>query len=184
MNSCVSAYSGCPPPPLWRERPPAARGLTRNGVVVMMQPMPDGSSDDRAERPGPAGIRILSPADHQIFTRAFAAAAEGDGQARCVGRSGPGHVARQLLQWRYAMDRNSGAKFADIDAMIKTSKPSGAGLAAARLALCPGRSRHHPRHVLDAILRWFGGRPPPPPSVTSGWAKRWRRPATAPRARP
>ena len=65
-----------------------------------------------------ANIHVLSPADHDIFTRAFAAAAEGDwANALALGNQGQDSVARQLLQWRYAMDRNSGAKFADIDAV-------------------------------------------------------------------
>ena len=36
-----------------------------------------------------------------------------------LGNQGQDTTARQLLQWRYALDRDSGAKFADVDAVLK-----------------------------------------------------------------
>src|SRR5579872_886159 len=80
----------------------------------------DAVPDTGAVTARPAGIHVLSTADHQIFTRAFALAAEGDwAKALATGDQGQDTTARQLLQWRYALDRNSGAKFSDIDAVIK-----------------------------------------------------------------
>jgi soluble lytic murein transglycosylase len=124
------------------------------------QPMGEAVPDSGSVTARPAGIRVLSAADHQIFTRAFAAAAEGDwSKALSVGDQGQESVARQLLQWRYAMDRNSGAKFSDIDAMIKIA------------ANWPGRASLYARGEAaitrdmssDAILRWFNGRTPASP---------------------
>ncbi len=95
------------------------------------QPMGDAVPDSGAVTARAAGIRVLSASDHQIFTRAFALAAEGDwGKALALGDQGRDTVARQLLQWRYALDRNSGAKFSDIDAAIRMAAnwPSRASL--------------------------------------------------------
>ena len=80
-------------------------------------------------------------------------------------------LARQLLQWRYALDRNSGAKFADIDAVIKMARR----LAAARHAPCPGRSRRSPPDMQRRRRSSPGSAAarPPPASAASGWAKRW-----------
>jgi soluble lytic murein transglycosylase len=108
----------------------------------------------------PAGIHVLSPADHQIFTRAFALAAEGDwAKALAVGNQGQDTTARQLLQWRYALDRNSGAKFSDIDAVIKMAAnwPSRGSLYARAEAAI---TRDMPA---ETILRWFNGRTPASP---------------------
>ena len=58
-------------------------------------------------------MRVLSAADHDLFHRAFAAAAAGNWtDALALAARGHNTVARQLLQWRYALDRNSGATFA------------------------------------------------------------------------
>jgi soluble lytic murein transglycosylase len=124
------------------------------------QPMGDAVPDSGAVTARPAGLHVLSVADHQIFTRAFAAAAEGDwSKALSVGDQGQDSVARQLLQWRYVMDRNSGAKFAEIDAVIRLA------------ANWPGRASLYARGEAaitrdmssDAILRWFNGRTPASP---------------------
>src|SRR6185312_2404850 len=97
----------------------AATGLSW-AQVRGAAPLGDAVPDSGAVTSRPAGIHVLSAADHQIFTRAFALAAEGEwGKALATGDSGQDTTARQLLQWRYALDRNSGAKSADIDAVIK-----------------------------------------------------------------
>ena len=65
-------------------------------------------------------------------------------------------VARQLLQWRYALDRNSGAKFADIDAVLKMAAdwPLRDTLyARAEAAITPDMTPAQ-------IIAWFGGRAP------------------------
>src|SRR6478736_3349535 len=98
-------------------------GLTRDGNVVMMQPIPDGTSTAAGETLNgahPSRIRVLSPADHDLFVRAFEAGARADWvTARQLGAQGQSPIARRLLEWRYALDKSSGATFAEIDAVIK-----------------------------------------------------------------
>ena len=108
-------------------------GLTRQGNVVMMQPIPDGTSEDGAgalSGPRPSKLRTLSAADHDLFVRAFQAAAHGDWTAaRALAAQGQNPVARQLVEWRYGLDKNSGAAFAEIDAVIKaTDSKTSAGV--------------------------------------------------------
>ena len=136
----------------------AATGLSwaQTAGSTVGDPVPDtGVVTARA-----AGIHVLSPTDHQTFTRAFAAAAEGDWtKALALGDQGQDTIARQVLQWRYAMDRNSGAKFADIDAVIKTASnwPGRASLyARGEAAITRDQSA-------DTIMRWFNGRTPASP---------------------
>src|SRR5882757_5848527 len=75
-------------------------GLTRNGDVVMMQPIPDGTSGGSAH---PSRLRVLSASDHDLFTRAFEAAGRGDwASARGLAAQGQSPVAKRLLEWRYA----------------------------------------------------------------------------------
>src|ERR1019366_9177346 len=86
-------------------------GLTRSGDVVMMQPIPDGSSGSGAlSATRPSRLRVLTASDHDLFTRAFEAADRGDWVgARALAAQGQSPVARRLLEWRYALDENSGA---------------------------------------------------------------------------
>src|SRR5882757_7116826 len=104
-------------------------GLTRSGDVVMMQPIPDGTSGGGLSTARPSRLRVLSPSDHDLFTRAFEAAGRGDWTAaRNLASQGQSPVAKRLLEWRYALDKNSGATFAEIDAAIKnTEAKSSAG---------------------------------------------------------
>ncbi len=167
-------------------------GLKHIGVAVAALLAAAGSSWARARAQATAAVpdsrrrSIARPATSMsspppiidIFTRAFAAAAEGDwSKALALGNQGHDTAARQLLQWRYALDRNSGAKFADIDAVMKMA----AGWPLPGLALCPRRSRHHaatcPPTPDPAMVRRPHARLPHRP--TSGWAKRWRRAATS-----
>src|SRR5580692_10592298 len=105
---------------------PLPQGLTRQGDVVMMQPIPDGTGEGGAgvlSGPRPSKLRYLSAADHDLFVRAFQAAAHGDWTgARALAAQGQNPVARQLVEWRYALDKNSGASFADIDTVIKATQ--------------------------------------------------------------
>src|SRR5579862_6043820 len=97
-------------------------GPGRNGDVVMMQPIPDGSSAAPGGLPGPrpSRIRVLAATDRDLFVRAFDAAGHGDWRtARSLAAQGQNPVARRLLEWRYAMDRDSGATFAEIDAVMR-----------------------------------------------------------------
>ena len=126
------------------------------GAAVMMQPLPG----DAIGTARPSSLRILSATDHDLFTRAFAAAAKSDWvTALALGNQGEDAVARQLLQWRYTLDRDSGAKFADIDAALKMAAgwPLRNSLyARAEAAITPDMSR-------DQIVQWFGSRTPASP---------------------
>ncbi|HEX3754139.1 MAG TPA: hypothetical protein VHV26_03595, partial [Rhizomicrobium sp.] len=91
--------------------------LTRRGNVVMMQPIPDGGAHGGESGPHPSAIRVLTPTDHDLFVRAFDAAAHGDWTgARSLAAGSTNRVARQLLEWRYVLDPDSGASFAEIEA--------------------------------------------------------------------
>ncbi len=105
----------------------------------------------------PSALHVLSPADHDIFTRAFLAASKDDwANALALGNQGQDSQARQLLQWRYALDQNSGAKFADIQAVIGFTQDwplRGTLFVRAEAAL--------PDDMPPAeIVRWFGSRAP------------------------
>src|SRR3954468_15170000 len=85
-------------------------GLARQGDTVMMQPIPDGTSMAAGETLNgahPSRIRVLSQADHDLFVRAFEAAGRSDWiTARQLAAQGQNPVARRLLEWRYALDKN------------------------------------------------------------------------------
>jgi soluble lytic murein transglycosylase len=141
------------------------QGLTRQGDVVMMQPIADGSSEGAAaaSTPRPGKLRYLSAADHDLFLRAFQAAGRGDWTAaRALAAQGQDPVARQLLEWRYALDKNSGATFADIDAVIKSTEPkTSAGTWPMRGTLqARAEDAITPDMAPAAIVAWFGAKAP------------------------
>jgi soluble lytic murein transglycosylase len=105
----------------------------------------------------PSTIRVLSASDHTLFQKAFAAAAKGDwGTAIRLGNQGTDTTARQLLQWRYALDQASGARFSEIDAVMKVaaSWPLKAALQARAEAAIP------PEMKPAEIIAWFSGHAP------------------------
>ncbi|HMH66275.1 MAG TPA: tetratricopeptide repeat protein, partial [Rhizomicrobium sp.] len=139
-------------------------GLTRSGDVVMMQPIPEGSSGGGALSTARSSrLRVLSPADHDLFTRAFEAAGRGDWVgARGLAAQGQSPVARRLLEWRYALDKNSGATFAEVDAVIKdTESKTSAGTWPLRGTLqARGEAAITPDMPPAAIVAWFGAKSP------------------------
>jgi len=143
---------------------PLPSGLTRNGGVVAMQPIPDGSSAAPGGLPGPrpSRIRVLA-ADHDLFIRAFEAAERGDwAGARGLAAQGHNATARRLLEWRFALDRDSGASFAEIDtAMRDTESKSAAGTWPLRGTLqARAEAQIAPDMPAAAILAWFAPRTP------------------------
>jgi len=137
-------------------------GAARSGDVVMMQPIPD---RDAGGLPGPrpSRIRVLSPADHDLFVRAFEAAGRGDWTgARALAAQGQSPVAKRLLEWRYALDKNSGASFAEIDAAIKaTEAKSSAGTWPLRGTLqARAEAQITPDMPPADIVAWFGSKTP------------------------
>src|SRR6185312_11990830 len=141
-------------------------GLTRQGDTVMMQPIPDGTSMAAGETPNgahPSRIRVLSPADHDLFMRAFEAAGRSDWiAARQLAAQGQSPVGRRLLEWRYALDKNSGATFAEIDTVIKdTEAKTSAGTWPLRGTLqARAEAAMDPNMPPDQVIAWFGSKSP------------------------
>jgi soluble lytic murein transglycosylase len=138
-------------------------GLSQSGGVVTMQPIPDydtnpaetGPTISHEQRPGQ--IHYLSAADHDLYTRAFDAADRGSWlDARALAGQGHDPMARRLIDWRYLLDKNSGASFSEIDAFLKANPdwPARDTLyaraeAALDLNMTPAQ-----------VIAWFGGRDP------------------------
>jgi soluble lytic murein transglycosylase len=154
----VAAAQPAPQPPT---RLPG--GLTRQGDTVMMQPIPDGTSMAAGETPNgahPSRIRVLSPADHDLFVRAFEAAGRADwAGARQLGAQGQSPTARRLLEWRYALDKNSGASFAEIDAVIKDTDSKG-GWPLRGTLQARAEAAMDPNMPPDQVIAWFAGKNP------------------------
>ena len=100
---------------------------------------------------------MLSAADHDLYEHAFDAADRGDWiAARGLADQGHDSSARLLIQWRYLLDKNSGATFADISEFLKNYPdwPNRDTLfARAERAMDPAMDPH-------AIVAWFGDRAP------------------------
>jgi soluble lytic murein transglycosylase len=139
-------------------------GPTRSSSDVVLA-QPEANADTPAGLPGPrpTKIRVLSAADHDLFMRAFEAASRGDWVgARNLAAQGQSPVAKRLLEWRYALDKDSGASFAEIDQVIKaTEANTGAGVWPLRGTL---QARAEAQITQDmpanAILAWFGNKTP------------------------
>jgi soluble lytic murein transglycosylase len=99
----------------------------------------------------------LSQQDHDLFTRAFDAASRGDWiAAKALADQGHDPIAHRLIQWRYLLDKNSGASFADISAFLRANPEWPARdtlFARAEKAMDPTMDPH-------AIVAWFGDREP------------------------
>jgi soluble lytic murein transglycosylase len=124
-----------------------------NGEVVLMQSAPDGAR--------PSRIRVLAAADRDLFLRAFDAAGRGDWKAaRALAAQGQNPIARRLLEWRYALDRNSGATFAEIDTVIKdTESTTSAGAWPLRGTL-QARAEAQITPDMPGVVAWFASRTP------------------------
>ncbi|HEY2070918.1 MAG TPA: lytic transglycosylase domain-containing protein [Rhizomicrobium sp.] len=142
------------------QSPALPPGLVQQGSVVMMHPIQD------SEQNGPVLtserrvglIHVLSPADHALYEQAFAAADRGDWTgARGLADQGHDATARKLIQFRYLVDRNSGALFADIASFVKANPDWPAHetlLARAEAAMDQASLDPH------AVTQWFNAYPP------------------------
>jgi soluble lytic murein transglycosylase len=135
-------------------------GLIQSGSVIMMAPIPDTPKDngllvDRERRPSP--VHVLSATDHDLYTRAFDAADRGDWTAaRALAAQGHDAIAARLIQWRFVLDKNSGASFADVDGFLKNNPDwplHDTLLTRAEAALDPTTTP-------TAAIAWFGDRAP------------------------
>ena len=163
----LAALAASGPPAFAQSQPapsssaPLPAGLVRQGNVVMMQPV--GESDERFPDTALEGerktslVRYLSPSDHDIYSRAFDAAARGDWTgAKGLASQGHDAIANKILEWRFLLDKNSGATFADITNFLKDNPdwPSrDALLARAEAAIDPQMDAR-------ATVAWFGDRKP------------------------
>jgi soluble lytic murein transglycosylase len=129
----------------------------RSGEIVLLQSGPDGAGSR------PSRIRVLPAADRDLFLRAFDAAGRGDWKtARALAAQGQNPIARRLLEWRYALDRDSGASFAEIDAVIKdTESTTSAGTWPLRGTLqARAEAQITPDMPASTVLAWFASRTP------------------------
>jgi soluble lytic murein transglycosylase len=105
------------------QQTPLPAGLSQQGGVIMMQPISDTDAtqsvlSNRERRSGL--IHVLSASDHDVYGRALDAGERGDWTAaKNIADQGHDPVARRLVQWRYVLDKNSGASFAEIDGFLK-----------------------------------------------------------------
>jgi soluble lytic murein transglycosylase len=136
-------------------------GLVKQGNVIMMAPIPDG--DEAGAVPYSGGERraglahLLGATDHELYEHAFEAADHGDWTAaRGLADQGHDPIARLIIQWRYLLDKNSGASFGEISEFLRTYPdwPNRDTLfARAERAMDPNMDPH-------AIIAWFGDRTP------------------------
>jgi soluble lytic murein transglycosylase len=127
----------------------------------MMQPIADSDEAAPAQSFGgerkPGLIRYLSPTDHDLYSRAFEAAARGDWTgARGLADQGRDPIASKIIEWRYLMDKNSGASFFEISEFLRNNPAwpdRDALLARAENAIDPLMEAH-------AVIAWFGDREP------------------------
>jgi len=137
---------------------PLPPGLTQQGGVVMMQPISDSDSGPSISAERRFSIApVLSAADHDIYLRAFDAADRGDWiGAKGLAAQGHDAAANKLIQWRYLLDKNSGATFPEISGFILNNPdwPSRDTLyARAEKAITPNTAP-------QSVVAFFGSRDP------------------------
>jgi len=141
---------------------PLPDGLQQSGGVISMQPIPDSDQPSGEDVSAPSEHRsgtshVLGASDHELYTRAFEAIDRGDWPAaKALAAQGHDAMAKRLVQWRFLLDKNSGASFGEIDAFLKANPewPSRSSLyARAEAALDPATTP-------AAVTAWFGDRNP------------------------
>jgi hypothetical protein len=102
---------------------PLPSGVVQQGNVIMMAPVDssvggDSGSTVSSER-RPSAVRVLSATDHDLYSRAMDLGDRGD-WIGAQGLASQGHdtIAQRIITWRYLMDQNSGASFAQIDSCL------------------------------------------------------------------
>jgi soluble lytic murein transglycosylase len=142
------------------QNPNLPSGLSQNGSVVMMQPIQDYEGADNgiaisAERH--SGKPFLSAADHDLYNRAFEAADHGDWLgARAIASQGHDSAAKRIVDWRYFLDKNSGASFDEINAFLKANPDW-----PARDSLYSRAEKALDLNMTPAqVIAWFGNRQP------------------------
>jgi soluble lytic murein transglycosylase len=110
----------------------------------------------------PGHLRFLTAPEHDLFTRAFDAGDRGDwAAARSLAAQGQNRIAKRLLEWRYALDRNSGATFAEIDAVIRDTDGKGAAAWPLRGTLqARAEAAMAPDMAPSEVVAWFKDKTP------------------------
>ena len=140
---------------------PLPPGITQSNGVIMMQPIQDYEGANNGPTISPerhaALIHVLSATDHDLYARAFDAADRGDWlAARALAQQGRDAAARKLIEWRYLLDKNSGASFDAINTFLKTNSDWPA----------PNTLYSRAEAALDLnmtplqVIAWFGSRAP------------------------
>ncbi len=101
-------------------------GITQSNGVIMMQPIQDYEGADNgpsiSRERHTALIHVLSTTDRDLYSRAFDAADRGDWiAARSLAGQGRDGAGRKLIDWRYLLDKNSGASFDEVNAFLKAN---------------------------------------------------------------
>ena len=147
-------------------RRPLPPGVSQSGGVMTMQPIDSGTNTaathgesvpaSTPERRA-SGTHALSAADLDLYSKSFTAGNRGDWTAaRGLADQGHDRVARLLITWRYLLDPNSGASFAEISSFLRDHPdwPLRETLFA--------RAEHAMVETMapGAVLAWFGTRQP------------------------
>jgi soluble lytic murein transglycosylase len=107
------------------------------------------------QRPG--FIRVLSLSDRDLYLKAYQATEHGDWTAaRAIAAEGHNSTAQRIIEWRYLLDKNSGATFAEIAAFLRNNPewPSRDTLfTRAEATMDPNMEPH-------AVVGFFSGREP------------------------
>ncbi|OJU57308.1 MAG: hypothetical protein BGO00_07990 [Alphaproteobacteria bacterium 62-8] len=102
-------------------------------------------------------VRYLSASDHALFKRAFKEADRTNWQdAQALAVRGQDAIARRIIQWRYLLDRNSGASFAEIDAFLKNNP----GWPMRTTMLARAEQAMGSDMAPASVIAWFAGRTP------------------------
>jgi soluble lytic murein transglycosylase len=104
-----------------------------------------------------SNIHYLSDSDRALYKRAFEAAGRKDWtNAQALAIQGHDPTARRIIQWRYLLDPDSGAGFAEISGFIKNNPNwplQGVLQSRAEQAIADDMAP-------QAVIQWFDGRAP------------------------
>jgi soluble lytic murein transglycosylase len=140
----------------------AAAALAASAALPQTRTAPlagnEGVSINTERRAGFA--RLLSPADHTLYLQAYWATEHNDwNTALSLAARGRDPTARRFIEWRYLLDKNSGAPFDRIAAFLRANPewPARDALYARAEAAMP------PNLPPQTVLAFFTGREPASP---------------------
>jgi soluble lytic murein transglycosylase len=158
LAGCALAWGAVALDSLAGAQTPLPAGLIRQGNTIMMAPVTDSDNGPAISSERRVGlVRYLSAPDHDVYDRAFSAADRGDWvAAKGLAASGHDTTANKIIQWRYLLDKNSGASFGEISAFILSNPDWPARdtlFARAEKAISSNTDSH-------AVVAFFGSRDP------------------------